>query len=74
MKRLLVTLVLFVGFIAARGQSDPMSRFRNRGGGGGKDSLEHRKDDTISVTYRFLDSSRLQKIDSEVYDFYLRYP
>ena len=44
------------------------------GGSGGKDSLEHRKDDTISITFRFLDSSRLQKIDSEVYNFYLRYP
>ena len=39
-----------------------------------KDSLQHRKDDTMSITFRFLDSSRLQKIDSEVYNFYLRYP
>ena len=55
------------------GQS--LSRFHDMGGGGGsKDSLQHRKDDTMSITFRYLDSSRLQKIDSEVYNFYLRYP
>ncbi len=74
MKGLLVTIVLIIGCLAASGQGDPTSRFRNMGGGGGKDSLQHRKDDTISITFRFLDSSRLQKIDSEVYNFYLRYP
>jgi Putative porin len=75
MKGLLVIIVLIIGCLAANGQSNPLSRFRNMGGsGGGKDSLEHRKDDTIIVTYRYLDSSRLQKIDSEVYNFYLRYP
>jgi hypothetical protein len=45
------------------------------GGGKGKDStLQHRVDDTITLNYRFLDSSRLLKIDSSVYDFYQRYP
>jgi hypothetical protein len=74
MKGLLVVIVLIMGWVSASGQ-DPTSRLRNlRGGSGGKDSLEHRKDDTMSITYRFLDSSRLQKIDSEVYNFYLRYP
>ena len=74
MKGLLVTIVLIIGCLAASGQNNPLSRFRNMGGQGGKDSLQHRKDDTMSITYRFLDSSRLQKIDSEVYNFYLRYP
>jgi hypothetical protein len=75
MKGLLVIVVLIIGCVAANGQSNPMSHFNGMGGhGGGKDSLEHRKDDTISISYRFLDSSRLQKLDSEVYNFYLRYP
>jgi hypothetical protein len=74
MKGLLVVITLIIGCYAANAQSDPSSRFRGNGGRGGKDSLQHRKDDTMSITFRFLDSSRLQKIDSEVYNFYLRYP
>src|SRR5450631_2564014 len=75
MKGLLVTIVLIMGYLAVSGQANPLGRFRNMGSGGGsKDSLQHRKDDTISITFRYLDSSRLQKIDSEVYNFYLRYP
>ena len=74
MKGFLIIIVLIVGCGSAIAQNNPLSRFRNMGGSGGKDSLEHRKDDTISITYRFLDSSRLQKIDSEIYNFYLRYP
>ena len=74
MKQLLVILILIIGSVSASGQ-DPTSRFRNMGGGGGnKDSLQRRKDDTITIAYRYLDSSRMQKIDSEVYNFYLRYP
>jgi Putative porin len=73
-KGLLAITVLVVGCLAADGQSNPMNRFNSMGRGGGKDSLQHRKDDTISISFRFLDSSRLQKIDSEVYNFYLRYP
>src|SRR5450755_1420985 len=74
MKGLLVIIVLIIGCLTANGQGNPLSRYSHMGSSGGKDSLEHRKDDTISVTFRFLDSSRLQKIDSEVYNFYLRYP
>jgi hypothetical protein len=52
---------------------DPTSRFRSMGGGmggKGKDSaLKHRVEDTIVINYRFLDSSRLRKLDSSVYDF-----
>jgi hypothetical protein len=46
------------------------------GGGGsrGGDSLQHRVDDTITINYRYLDSSRLLKLDSSIYDFYRRYP
>jgi hypothetical protein len=74
MKGLLVIIVLIIRCLTANGQGNPLSRYGHMGGGGGKDSLQHRKDDTISVNFRFLDSSRLQKIDSEVYNFYLRYP
>lgn len=74
MKGLLVTIVFIVGYFTASGQN-PMNRFRGMGSGGAsKDSLQHRKDDTMSITYRYLDSSRLLKMDSEVYNFYLRYP
>jgi hypothetical protein len=75
MKGLLVTIVFIIGCFTASGQNNPLNRFRGMGSGGaGKDSLQHRKDDTISITYRYLDSSRLLKMDSEVYNFYLRYP
>jgi hypothetical protein len=73
MKGLLVSIVLIIGCLASNGQQ-PLGRFNGIGRGGGKDSLQHRKDDTMSINFRFLDSSRLQKIDSEVYNFYLRYP
>jgi len=51
---------------------DPTQRFRSMGGGGGK--LKHRTEDTIIINYRFLDSSRLRKLDSSVYDFTKKYP
>jgi len=73
MKGLLIITVLIIGCHAVNGQN-PAGRFNGIGKGGGKDSLQHRKDDTMSINYRFLDSSRLQKIDSEVYNFYLHYP
>jgi hypothetical protein len=73
MKALLAIIVFIIGALAAHGQSNPLSsRFHT--GGSSKDSLQHRKDDTITISYRFLDSSRFQKIDSEVYNFYLHYP
>ena len=74
LRGVLVIIILVMGCQSAIGQGNPFSKYGHMNGGGGKDSLEHRKDDTISVTFRFLDSSRLQKIDSEVYNFYLRYP
>jgi len=58
---------------------DPLSRFRNFGGGGGgggkgSDTLEHRKADTITLNFRYLDSSRLGKLDSSVWDFSKKVP
>ena len=48
---------------------NPLSRFGGVGaGGGGKDSLQHRKEDTIDINFRYLDSSRFQKLDSAIFD------
>ncbi len=50
---------------------NPLGRFGNIGGGGagGKgDSLQHRKEDTITINFRYLDSSRLVKLDSSIFD------
>ncbi len=69
-------MLFILGSFVARSQN-PMSRLRGMGGGGGSkssDSLQHRVDDTITINFRYLDSSRLRKIDSSVYDFYQRYP
>jgi hypothetical protein len=52
-------------------------KFRNKGGGSGKDStLQHRSglEDSITISYRFLDSSRLRKLDSSIFDFARKYP
>jgi hypothetical protein len=49
---------------------------RNLKSGGGTDSLRHRSrsEDSITVWYRYLDSSRHHKLDSSVNDFTLRFP
>lgn len=72
----LACLLLFSTVLHAQ---DPLSRFRNFGGGGGgrsggADTLAHRKADTITLNYRYLDSSRYQKLDSSVYDFSRKIP
>lgn len=70
---------LLISGYASRAQ-DPFSRFRNIGGGSGskgKDStLQHRTglEDSLTINFRFLDSSRLRKFDSAIYDFTKRYP
>jgi hypothetical protein len=49
----------------------------NMGGGGGQkgaDTLAHRKADTITLNFRYLDSSRYQKLDSSVWDFSRKVP
>ena len=77
MKGILLIIVIMAGFLAASGQSNPMNRFRGMGGGGGEGftpapkGLRH---DEHHFYHRFLDSSRLLKMDSEIYNFYLRYP
>ncbi|HEV2355044.1 MAG TPA: putative porin [Puia sp.] len=55
---------------------NPLQRFGGMGGGGGKaaDSLEHRKPDTITIHFRYLDSSRLNNLDSGILDFGKKIP
>jgi len=65
---------LMLANLQVNGQQ-PFSRFK--GGGkaqGGDTTLKHRVEDTININYRFLDSSRLRKFDSSVYDFRRRIP
>jgi len=51
-------------------------RFGNigSGGGGGKDSLQHRHEDTITINFRYLDSSKLYVFDSSIFDIGRRLP
>jgi hypothetical protein len=44
------------------------------GGGGGHDSLQHRKEDTITINFRYIDSSKLYRIDSSILDLGRRLP
>jgi len=75
-KIILLGSLLSLG-LATRAQ-DPMSRFRGMGQGMGSsgktDTLQHRKADTITINFRYLDSSRLQKQDSSIFDFSRRVP
>lgn len=49
---------------------------RSLTGGGGKDSLQRRdrNEDSITVRFRFLDSTRNYQIDSSILDYTKRYP
>jgi hypothetical protein len=64
---------------AVSGQQNMMNRIPGRGfrpAAGKGDSIARRTglEDSITINYRFLDSSRLRKFDSTLYDFTLRYP
>ncbi|MBC8035245.1 MAG: hypothetical protein H7Y03_13935 [Chitinophagaceae bacterium] len=58
----------------------PLDRIRGMGniggGGGGADSLAHRSgyEDSITITVRYLDSSRYRKMDSTITDFSKQFP
>ncbi len=68
-----------MAFFCAKAQ-DPTSRFKSLGGGGkasgGDTLLKHRtsSEDSITISFRYLDSSRLKKIDSSIYDFRKKFP
>ncbi|GGA89677.1 putative porin [Puia dinghuensis] len=55
---------------------NPLGRFGNIGGGGagGHDSLQHRHEDTITINFRYLDSSKLYRLDSSILDLGRRLP
>ncbi|HTD93888.1 MAG TPA: putative porin, partial [Chitinophagaceae bacterium] len=72
--RRIIIALLFL-FLLLSGSSllaqNPLGRFGNMGGGGGGgkgDTLVHRKADTITINFRYLDSSRLLKLDSSILD------
>ena len=71
-------LLVALGFcLTAKAQEDMLRRIpgaggmRGRGGSAGKDSLQKRNsaEDSITINFRFIDSSRLQKFDSSIFDF-----
>ena len=74
-------MLLFIG-LQANAQSGLSQRLRGmssgmrNSSGGNKDSLEHRNpnEDSITISYRYYDSNRVNKLDSSVSDFYTRYP
>ena len=74
-----ILLIIFLGYLLTLGSQlkaqDPTGRFRNMGGKKSGDTvMKHRTEDTIVINYRFLDSSRLRKFDSSVYDFTKKIP
>ena len=67
--------ILLLGSVALRAQN-PLGRFGSMGGGGGGkgDTLQHRKPDTITLNFRYLDSSRYQILDSSIQTFLKKVP
>jgi len=71
-----IITIFITGFLLIAGlhskAQDPFSRFKGMGGRGGKSGdtvLKHRVEDSINITFRYLDSSRPRRFDSTVYDF-----
>ncbi|HMC87010.1 MAG TPA: putative porin [Chitinophagaceae bacterium] len=73
--------ILFILLLVLAANSNAqVSRFTNRiphggGGGGAGDSLKHRtgQEDSITINFRYLDSSRYLKFDSSISDFSKRF-
>ncbi|MEJ7768850.1 MAG: putative porin, partial [Chitinophagaceae bacterium] len=57
-------------------QKLPGGGFSNRSGGQGQDSLSHRTgmEDSITITFRYLDTSRYYRFDTTISDFTKRFP
>lgn len=74
----LVLVLLFCGMSEAFSQGGILRRLPRGGGGaaGGKDSLQKRSslEDSITISFRFLDSSRLQKFDSSIISYTPKFP
>jgi hypothetical protein len=78
-RRIITAGVLMILLLSGSGllaQQNPLSRFGGGGGGAAKgaDTLAHRKTDTITIHYRYLDSSRLNNLDSDILDFGRKIP
>jgi Putative porin len=76
-----IIIILLTGCLLGAGfRANAQNQFQGRGQGGmgkgkGKDStLQHRVEDSIRINFRYLDSSRLRKLDSTIYDFNKKYP
>jgi hypothetical protein len=73
-----IIIVLLALSAGSYGQSNIMRRIPRpgSGSGGGKDSLQHRdvNADSITITFRYLDSSRMQRFDSSITDFTKKFP
>lgn len=79
-KIIVLLLILFTaGSSVSYGQGgllDRIPRPRGGGGGGGGDSLQHRTglEDSITINFRYLDTSSMRKFDSSITDFTKRFP
>ncbi|MBL7698169.1 MAG: hypothetical protein JNK79_08425 [Chitinophagaceae bacterium] len=78
-------MIILLSALAGSAIAQPGGALRRLPGGGGgyrgssggkKDSLERRNSlqDSITISFRYIDSSRLQKFDSSIYDFTQRFP
>ncbi|MET0299447.1 MAG: putative porin, partial [Flavitalea sp.] len=81
LKRTIIFLLLLSAVLTVSTQSfgqGALNRMRGMGsgmgGGGGGDSLQKRVDDSITISFRYLDSSRLRKFDTIVPDFNKLFP
>lgn len=79
---LFTTVILLTGFVNTASAQGGFDRIRSIGGSLGSagsgtgDSIKHRTglEDSITIRFRYLDSSRLQQFDSSLYDFTKYYP
>ncbi len=74
---MLLLIFLSVTFSETSGQGNPLGRLPRPGVGGGKgDSIAHRTglEDSITINFRYLDSSRMRKFDSSITDFTKHFP
>lgn len=83
MKRIYIVIITFIVLVLAdqaQAQFNRLPRGIGRGGGGGgsgtTDSLKHRTglEDSITIKFRYLDSSRLGTFDSSILDFTRYFP
>jgi hypothetical protein len=73
---IIVLLLLGLGFESAAQFPGGIPRIPRGGGGGGSDSVERRNkfEDSLTITYHYIDSTRSYGFDSTLSDFTIRYP